>query len=292
MRRLALVSLVLPVLAVRLAGPALAQQKIEKRIAIAADASIRIYNLAGTTRVTGWERDSIAVSGSAPPGTSFFMGGAGRVAKLGLEPEAKGKETTGGKLEVRVPRGARVWVKSATGSIEVSDLTGEVDLSTVGGGIKVVGTLRLVTAESMEGDVEVNGASPLVRVKTGGGKILLRQAGGDVIASTVSGPIIATEAQMASARLETVSGPVSYSGTIDRRGTLNIQTHSGDIELLLPTSIGAEFDLASTGGLASVALPAKSGKPLKGRTLFFTNAGGGAQIVARSFKGQISIFGQ
>jgi hypothetical protein len=274
-----------------LALPLSAQQKIEKRIAIAADASIRIYNLAGTTRVTGWDRDSIAVTGVAPPGATFFMGGAGRVAKLGLEPE-KAAPIKDGSLEVRVPRGARVWVKSAEGSIEVSGMTGEVDFSTVGGGIKVTGTLRLVTAESMEGDVEVSGASPLVRVKTGGGKILLRQAGGDVIASTVSGPIIASEAQMASARLETVSGPVSYSGTLDRRGTLNIQTHSGDIELLLPATIGAEFDLASTSGLATVALPAKSGKPLKGRSVFFTNAGGGAQIVARSFKGQISVFGQ
>ena len=275
-----------------LALPLSAQQKIEKRIAIAADASIRIYNMAGTTRVTGWERDSIAVTGFAPPGTAFFLGGAGRVAKMGLEPDEKAKPTTGGNLEVRVPRGARVWVKSAEGSIEVSGMTGEVDLSTVAGGIKVTGTLRLVTAESMEGDLEVSGASPLVRVKTGGGKILLRQAGGDVIASTVSGPIIASEAQMASARLETVSGPVSYSGTLDRRGTLNIQTHSGDIELLLPATIGAEFDLASTSGLATVALPAKSGKPLKGRSVFFANAGGGAQIVARSFKGQISVFGQ
>jgi DUF4097 and DUF4098 domain-containing protein YvlB len=191
-----------------------------------------------------------------------------------------------------VPRGARVWIKSADGSIEVAGMTGEVDLSTIAGGIKVTGTLRLVTAESMEGDVEVSGASPLVRVKTGGGKILLRQAGGDVIASTVSGPIVATEAQLASARLETLSGPVSYSGTLDRRGTLNIQTHSGDIELLLPATIGAEFDLASTSGLALVALPAKSGKPLKSRSIFFTNAGGGAQIVARSFKGRISVFGQ
>jgi hypothetical protein len=85
---------------------------------------------------------------------------------------------------------------------------------------------------------------------------------------------------------------VSYSGTLDRRGTLNIQTHSGDIELLLPATIGAEFDLASTSGLATVALPAKSGKPLKSRSIFFTNAGGGAQIVARSFKGRISVFGQ
>lgn len=278
--------------AVLLTAPLGAQHKLDKRIAIAPDASIRIYNLAGTTRVVGWDRDSIAVTGNAPAGTNFFMGGSGRLAKLGLEPDEKSKLPGGGSLDVWVPRGARVWIKSAAGSIEVSGLVGEVDLSTVGGGIRIAGTLRLITAESMEGDIELIGASQLVRVKTGGGRLLLREAGGDVIAATVSGPIIATGAHLASARLETVSGPVTYAGTIDRRGTLHIQTHSGDVELQLPSGLGAEFDLDSPGGGAVVALPAKTAKPRSGKTVFFANAGGGAQIVVRSFKGQIRVYGQ
>ncbi|HTL05183.1 MAG TPA: DUF4097 family beta strand repeat-containing protein, partial [Gemmatimonadales bacterium] len=162
----------------------------------------------------------------------------------------------------------------------------------VGGAIRVSGSLRLVTAESIDGDIEVVGLSPLVQVKTGSGRILLRQSSGDVMATTVSGPIVATEMQPKGARFETVSGPVSFAGTLDRRGTLNIQTHSGDVELLLPTGLGAEFDLESLGGMTAVELPAKLGTPRKGRKLFFANAGGGAQVVVRSFKGQIRVFGQ
>lgn len=214
------------------------------------------------------------------------------MAKLGLEEQEGSKLPGGGHLDVRVPRGARVWVRSAGGSIDVQALTGEVDLQSVSGAIHVSGSLRLVTAESIEGDIEVVGLSPLVRVKTGSGRILLRQASGDLTASTVSGPIIATEMQPRGARLETVSGPVSYSGTLDRRGTLTIQTHSGDVELQLPTGLGAEFDLESLGGSVGVELPAKTGKPRKGKTIFFANAGGGAQVVVRSFKGQVRVFGQ
>jgi putative adhesin len=275
-----------------LAAPLAAQQKLDQRIAIAPDASIRITNMAGTTRVLGWDRDSIAVTGMAAPSTTFFMGGAGRVAKLGLEPQEGSKPAGGEHLDVRVPRGARVWVKSAGGTIDIQALTGEVDLQSVSGAIRVTGSLRLVTAESIEGDIDIVGLSPLVRVKTGSGRILLRQANGDVTASTVSGPIIATEMQPQGARLETVSGPVSYSGTLNRRGTLTIQTHSGDVELQLPTTLGAEFELESLGGSVAVELPAKSGKPLKGKSLFFANEGGGAQVVVRSFKGRIGVFGQ
>jgi len=272
--------------------PLCAQQKLDKRIAIAPDAAIRITNLTGTTRVLGWDRDSIAVSGTAAPETAFYMGGSGRAAKLGLEAPDGAKPAGGEHLDVRVPRGARVWVRSAGGSIDVQALTGEVDLLSVGGAIRVSGSLRLVTAESIDGDIEVVGLSPLVQVKTGSGRILLRQSSGDVMATTVSGPIVATEMQPKGARFETVSGPVSFAGTLDRRGTLNIQTHSGDVELLLPTGLGAEFDLESLGGMTAVELPAKLGTPRKGRKLFFANAGGGAQVVVRSFKGQIRVFGQ
>jgi hypothetical protein len=39
-------------------------------------------------------------------------------------------------------------------------------------------------------------------------------------------------------------------------------------------------------------MPAKTATPRKGKSLFFANAGGGAQIVVRSFKGQIRVYGQ
>ena len=44
-----------------------AQQKISRRIPIDPEASIRIYNLAGNTRLIGWEQDSIVVTGTAAP---------------------------------------------------------------------------------------------------------------------------------------------------------------------------------------------------------------------------------
>jgi len=275
-----------------LAAPLSAQQKLDRRIAIASDATIHINNLTGATRVLGWDRDSIAVSGSAPATAGFFMGGSGRMAKLGLEAEAGTKELTSSYLDVRVPRHARVWVRSAAGAIDVQALEGEVDLVSVGGTIRVTGSMRVVTAESIDGDIEVVGPIPLVRVKTGSGRILLRQPTGDLMASTVTGPIVVTEGQAQGARLETVSGAVSYGGSIDRHGTLNIQTHSGDVELLLPTLLGAEFDLQSTSGTVSAAIPAKTDQVRKGKQLFFANAGGGAQVVVRSFKGKIAVYGQ
>jgi len=274
--------------------PLAAQQKLDRRIPIDADASIRIQNLAGTTRVIGWDRDSIAVFGSVPAGIDFFFGGKGRLAKLGAERRDESATGPGATLEVRVPRGARVWVKTAEGSISVTGMTGEADLSSVGGSIKVDGVLRVVTAESMEGDVEVNGPSALVRVKTGGGKITLSKSAGDLTANTVSGSLTLMAAMPVTARLETVSGSVIYEGGVDRRGTLEVQTHSGDIELRVPPDIAAEFDVQSIEGGVLPGLLGKGafGKVPKGRPLLFAAGGGGAHVTLRSFKGQIRILKQ
>jgi hypothetical protein len=67
------------------AAPLSAQQKIDRRIAIAPDASIRITNMAGMIRVTGWDVDSIAVVGSIPAGANFYFGGRGQASKMGVE---------------------------------------------------------------------------------------------------------------------------------------------------------------------------------------------------------------
>jgi putative adhesin len=285
--------------ALLLVAPLAAQQKIERRIAIAPDASIRIHNLVGSIRIIGWDRDSIAVTGSVPPGAgSFYMGGAGRGAKLGIERQDEVKQGQPATLEVRVPRNARLWVKSASATVEASGLTGELECSSVDGSIRVEGSLRLVIAESMEGNINVAGAMSVARLKGGGGTITLRGARGDVLATTVGGAIVATDGAITRAHLETVSGTIAYDGTVSPRGTLDVATHSGDVTLRLPPDISAEFDLGSFDGSILYGLSGKGEgkgkgeealKPFRGKPISFSTGAGEARIIVRSFKGEIRI---
>ena len=270
-----------------------AQEKVARRIAIASDASIRIWNLAGITRIIGWDRDSIAVTGTVPSG-AFYMGGSGRGAKLGVERPDGSKGDLPATLEIRVPRNARLWVKSASASVEASGLTGELECSSVDGAVRVEGSLRLVVAESMEGNLSVYGPMSVVRLKGGGGTVTLRGARGDLMATTVGGAILLTDAALRRAHLETVSGPVAYDGTVAARGTLEVITHSGDVTLRLPTEISAEFELSSFDGAILYGLSGKGkGKgepaPQMGKPMSFTTGGGDARVTVRSFKGEIRV---
>jgi hypothetical protein len=251
-----------------LAAPLAAQQKVERRIAIAPDASIRITNMAGLTRITGWDADSIAVTGSIAPGAGFFFGGRGQVAKLG------------------------VFVKSGTANIEVTGLRGEVECVSVSGSIRVEGSLKLLIAESMEGNLNASGPMDVVQLKGGAGTITLRGARGDIMASTVGGAIVATDGAVVRAHLETVSGTIAFDGSVDPRGTLESVTHSGDVTLRLPPDISAEFDLESFDGAILVGLTGTEHdreKPLKGKPVSFVTGQGGSHVIVRSFKGEIRI---
>ncbi|HEU5218846.1 MAG TPA: hypothetical protein VFU23_09315 [Gemmatimonadales bacterium] len=275
-----------------LALPLAAQQKIDRRIPVASDASIRITNMAGLTRVTGWDLDSIAVTGSVPAGANFYLAGRGQYAKMGVERRDETLAEPGSTLEVKVPRNARVWVKSGTANIEVTGLRGEVECVSVSGSIRVEGSLKLLIAESMEGNLNASGPMDVVRLKGGAGTITIRGPRGDISASTVGGAIVAMDGAVVRAHLETVSGTIAYDGSLDPRGTLESVTHSGDVTLRLPPEISAEFDLESFDGAMLVGIGGKGGKgekSLKGKPLSFVTGAGGSHVVVRSFKGEIRI---
>lgn len=272
--------------------PLSAQQKVERGIPVAADVSIRISNSAGVIRVIGWDRDSIAVVGSLPKGAGFFFGGKGQFAKLGVERQDETVAGPGAVLEVRVPRNAKVWVKSVSATIEVSALSGELECTSVGGGIRVDAALKLLVAESMEGNLDVRGRNEVTRLKGGSGTMTLLGAAGDLMATSVGGPITVTGGTVTRAHLETVSGAIGYEGLVGSRGTLEAVTHSGDVTLRLPTDINAEFELESFDGLVDPGFLAKSAgppKPTRGKPVRFVTREGGSNILVRTFKGSIRI---
>lgn len=277
--RLLLAGMLLP-------GVLAAQQKLQRAIPIAPDASIRITNTAGVVRITGSDADSIVVTGALPAGASFFLGGKGQYAKLGVERRDESLPGPGATLDIRLPRRAKVSIRTVSAGIEVTGLSGELELVTVAGNIRVDGALRLLLAESMEGTFDVRGPIEVSRLKGGSGAMTLAGLRGDVMAGSVGGPITVRDGAVTRAHLETVSGSIEYEGSLAPRGTLESVTHSGDVTLRLPADLGAEFELESIDGSVD---PGGFARRTKGRSLSFVTRDGGSRVVVRSFKGVVTL---
>jgi hypothetical protein len=270
-------------------SPAAAQGDIAARRAARSDVALRIYCPSGTLRVTGWTKDSVAVSGYMDPSLGrFFIGGTSDGMKLGIETQQT--DATGTAImDVSVPRGARVWIKTANADVEVNSVTGTVDVFTVSGHTRVAGSPSVVTAESLDGNIELAVESPNARARTGSGTIVFRGVIREASASTVSGPLfIGMEGKISRARFETVSGEIAFKGDLDADGALEAESHSGNIELRLPENLGATYSLSGYGGQLSTEFQGIQPAPTKGEWRFVVGSGQ-ASVTVRTFKGRVEL---
>ena len=268
-----------------------AQIKIERGLHLNADGAIRITNLVGSVHVTGWDRDSVSLRGSLPKGDKLFMGGSATGMKMFIEP-MNDRNPQPSRLDVMVPARAKVWVKTATAEIEVSGVTGELDLYVVGGTISVTGDPTELNAEAIDGDIRVNGSPGWMRAKSASGEVTLKGSSRDLAISTVSGGITINGATLERAKIESVTGPIRFNGDIEKGAAIDFDTHSGALDITIPRKTGADFDVASITGTINNELNfsrVAKGRYGRGSELMMTNNSGGARVTVRSFKGPVTL---
>lgn len=266
-----------------------AQTKVSRGIHLGADGAVRIYNLGGSVRVIGWNRDSVVVRGSLGKGSVLHMGGGSKGIKMFVD-DADERNPAPAILEVSVPLRAKVWVKTATASIDVSGVSGSLDLYVVSGAINVVGDPADVNAEAIDGSIRIDGSPAWVRAKSASGDVRFDGKSGDITLSTVSGNVDAKGARFEKAKFETVTGNIRFDGSFERGGLTTFDTHSGTIDLGVSGS--ADLDVVSIAGTISNKLTSKSpiaGRYGRGSELVTASGEGGTRIVVRSFKGPVFV---
>ena len=268
-----------------------AQQKIDRQLPLNAMGLVKVTNLLGSIRVIGWDKDSISVSGSASAGAKFYMGGSPPGVKLGLESDQSSAGETA-DLVIHVPVRARLWLRTTDGDVDVRDFNGELDVGAVNSRVRVKGALKQANVETMAGDVDCTASPDYLRIRTATGRVTWTGSSDDVGILTVSGAITATGGTVIRGRFESVTGDIRFAGGTPRTGSLAFDTHSGDIALSLTKGIESEitvdavrFDLLGTREMSG--LP----QDKRASTTKFIGKNGmsGATIIARSFKGKITV---
>ncbi|MGQ0648007.1 MAG: DUF4097 family beta strand repeat-containing protein [Gemmatimonadaceae bacterium] len=280
-----------------LATPVAAQQKVDVRRAATADISVRLNGAFGSLRVVGWSKDSLVITGSLPKGARFDGGVGGptdkpsRGAKFYVEAASMAGEATGA-LEIYVPVGATVWAKAGNARIDVTGVTGGLDLNIVGGAITVAGMPRELNVESMDGTVQVDGSPAWMRVKTATGNVAVRGSSTDAGFTTVGGSITLRDGTYERVRIEAVTGDVTFAAALSRAGNLTVDSHSGNIDVQLAHKSSTDIEATTIAG--SIINSVNSRRPTPGREgrgeeLTLSLGIGDARATLRSFKGNIRL---
>jgi hypothetical protein len=287
MRRVLFLAVVLSCLT----STAAAQRPIDRGAPLARDGAVRIHNLAGVIRLHGWDRDSIAVKGEVGRGSKgFFMGGDRTAVKLGVDiPNDDITAAEPSTIEVWVPATSRVRVKTTRGSIDVDGVTGALDIGSTSGNVSVAGVPRELTVETMDGDVELEGAVVWLRARTAGGDITIRGGAEDLVSASVSGAVTVTGGPVRAARLETMTGGITFEASIARGAVLDVGTHSGPIRVVLPKGSTPTVEATTVAApIDNNLTPQRATLRGEGRELALS-LGGDARLTVRSFKGPVTL---
>jgi DUF4097 and DUF4098 domain-containing protein YvlB len=110
--------------------------------------------------------------------------------------------------------------------------------------------------------------------------------------SSVSGTVRVSSGRYERGKFETVTGDVVYQGEVGYKGSLDLTTHSGRIELRLPPRPDVEMDAATVTG--TIENGVTSSRPIPGREgrgmeLGFSSGLGSTRLMVRSFKGNVLL---
>jgi len=273
-----------------------AQQKIEvKTTSAVADGRVVIDSQAGTIHVVGWARDEVEVGGTLGRGAEAVnLNSHG--ARTDVEVETMGNpHGVRSDLEIKVPAASQVEIDSFSADVKVEGVTGRVRIETVNGGLAVSGPAQEIDAQSVNGRVDIAGACPRIHAESVNGAVTIKGARGEIEASTVNGRLVVSGDAFQKGSLSGVSGSVQFEGALAERGWLEVETVSGGVELRLPATVSAEFNVSSfSGGIENELGPParKTGHYTPEQELRFTTGSGGARVSVKTLSGSINLLKQ
>ena len=282
------------ILLVLLATPAglRAQTTVDQHRTAALDGLVEIENMAGSIRVTGWDKAEVAVSGKlGRRATGLEVSGGGGRTHIAVETEGHPQGVVS-DLDIKVPAGSRLRIEGSAATITVTGVTGTVKAETVNGTISVTGGGKDVDLQAVNGSVDVSKASGRIKAESVNGPVTVRDTSGELEASTVNGELVVTGGAFDRVRLETVSGSLRFEGALTRKSSLDAATVSGSVDLLFAADIGADFQLSTFSGEIANDLgpgPTKQSKWTPQKELIFAAGGGGAKVTVETLSGSIHL---
>lgn len=281
-----------------LAAPARAQDEMRDRVTsridttvtISKDGTVDLQLVSGEIVVSAGGGNQVRVKAWSERGQLEFNASPSRVS---LDVHSQRGHMGDTRYEVTVPTGVRLELKSVSGDIKARGVGGELEVNAVSGDIDVSDAKGRVEVESVSGDITAARFSGDVRVNAVSGDVTLTDVTGDLDIETVSGEMNLERISVKTLRSETVSGDLTYDGTLDAAGRYDFHSQSGDVRLRIPSSSGGSVRVETFSGDLESDFPMTmqpgehgSGRP---KRMEFTFGKGGSRITAETFSGDITI---
>src|SRR5258706_13135529 len=228
--------------------------QIDTTVRLDRGGAVDLSLISGKIRVTGWDRSDVKISATIESGMLRFSANSSRVS-LSVDDSDEGgrrghrhNNVGDARYDVSVPRGSRLILEAVSGDVTATGSQGEIEATSVSGDVDVSGGVGEVSVESVSGSVHAAQINGNLRAESVRGDARVETVTGNVEASSVSGNIRLFDVKSKDVRSETVSGNITYTGSIDPGGKYSFEAHSGNIRLTIPPGAGAHFSAETFSG--------------------------------------------
>jgi DUF4097 and DUF4098 domain-containing protein YvlB len=210
------------------------------------------------------------------------------------------------KYTIRVPARFKVKLNTAAGGVAVRDVTGDCDVHTSGGSLRLERLQGPLDGRTSGGGIRIADCVGAISIHTGGGAIDVaggggslegRTSGGGVTVKAFDGPVsvgtsgggIAIEKANGKVRASTSGGPIHAVLTSPLPGDVTLSTSGGGVTVKVPEAAAFNVYAEASGGGVKCDLPVTvQGKIGIGRLKGAVN-GGGPDVQLHSSGGGIRI---
>lgn len=247
-------------------------ERFSRTVKVGRAGSLDVSNIAGDIIVSGTGKDEITIDATKRVRTRDETYGKQMLQEVTIEvveragrlevrtgyPRRSRRVSVAVDYTIKVPPEASVTVKSISGDVRVTSVKGELRVESVSGSVHAGGANRLMLAKSVSGDVDISGASTdaeLSASSVSGNLTAKNIKARSLDLGTVSGDVMLTEATCDRAHVRSVSGGIEYGGTLAKNGRYELNSHSGDVRLLVGENIGFELEASTFSGNVRSDLP-------------------------------------
>ncbi|HJP97721.1 MAG TPA: DUF4097 family beta strand repeat-containing protein [Rhodanobacteraceae bacterium] len=278
--------------------PAFAGTPLDKTVAAAADGRVQVSSVAGSIKVTAWNRNEIHIGGTLSRNAEKLAveNTAGGVSIRVVLPHFTSGNSEGSNLVIQLPAASQLEVHTVSADIDASGLDGSsVRLESVSGNVALASRSVNIYANAISGDVGVTGSAPNASIDAHSisGKLRLENVNGTLRAGSTSGDIQLTgENRLQGAKLDTTSGDVRFAAALGSAGDYELHSVSGNVVLALPKIPAGTFDVSSFSGDIDTNFgpaPQRVSEFAPGKEWHYQNGSGKVDIRIRTLSGDIRI---
>ena len=259
-----------------------AEDKIERTYTLDKDGKVYLEARSGDIVVNSWDKNEIKII-AHKNATIDIHHTEGNIRIIINRPQSF-------HYELFIPDKAHLRVETASGRIKAREIGGFVDIRTASGDIEVVTAKNGVRCKTVSGDIHIEKIIGNGDLKTTSGKITVEGIKGSVKADTVSGKIeIEAFSHAEEVEMESISGSIKLRGELSPGGIYELNSHSGNIKISIPSDSNFELRVETFSGDIQCDFELKISGKIDRKKLRGVVGKGDARLILSSFSGNIQI---